>query len=122
MVENKALALTALLAGLLLMTGCGGEKGPIREVSVNMGPGMIFEPATITGTQGEQLVVKLKNVDANDDHDFVVPSLGRKLLLKPGQSGQVIVPLTKAGTIDIVCTLPGHKDAGMVGKLIVNPK
>jgi len=37
----------------------------------------------------------------------------------PGKTGWVEFTLTKTGTFDMVCTITGHKDAGMKGTLII---
>ena len=36
-----------------------------------------------------------------------------------GTNASVIFTPTEAGVYEFACTLPGHKEAGMVGKLIV---
>ncbi len=37
----------------------------------------------------------------------------------PGAKASVVFTPTHPGTYEVYCTLPGHKEAGMVGKLIV---
>jgi uncharacterized cupredoxin-like copper-binding protein len=109
--------MAVLAAGVLVLAGCGGG-GSARTVKVTMGPGMTFNPAQLSAAPGETLLVEVINADA-EQHDFAVPFLGEKLLLKPGYSGSVKLKPTKAGTFEIVCTLPGHREAGMVGALVV---
>ncbi|HEY3365970.1 MAG TPA: cupredoxin domain-containing protein [Symbiobacteriaceae bacterium] len=104
-----------VLAGTLTLAGCGSQT---RTVTVAMGPGMIFAPANLGARAGDTLVVQLSNVD-NEDHDIHVPALGAHLHLRPGEKGQVRLSPKKAGSYEIVCTLPGHKEAGMVGTLLV---
>lgn len=112
----------ALAACLLLATaaaaGCGAS-GPVREVSVIMGPGMVFTPAEITGNVGERLLIKVTNADDTLDHDMVISAFGSRVRLHAGESGSMTVPLKKAGTFEVLCTLPGHTEAGMVGELKV---
>jgi uncharacterized cupredoxin-like copper-binding protein len=36
-----------------------------------------------------------------------------------GQAGTLEFTPTKPGTYEFICTVPGHKEAGMVGALIV---
>jgi len=38
---------------------------------------------------------------------------------EPGTTASVIFTATEAGEYDFACTIPGHKEAGMVGKLVV---
>lgn len=37
----------------------------------------------------------------------------------PGTTATVMFTPTKAGEYDFTCTISGHKEAGMVGKLVV---
>lgn len=41
--------------------------------------------------------------------------------LKPGQTGEMVWQFTKAGEFYFACLMPGHYDAGMIGKVIVEP-
>ena len=40
-------------------------------------------------------------------------------LLEPGKSGEVIWKFTKAMELEFACNVPGHYEAGMVGKMNV---
>lgn len=42
--------------------------------------------------------------------------------LKPGESGSSTFVPTSEGTFYYICTVPGHREMGMVGKIIVGPK
>jgi uncharacterized cupredoxin-like copper-binding protein len=37
----------------------------------------------------------------------------------PGGKGELIWRFGKPGTVDFACTMPGHMEAGMVGKILV---
>ena len=37
----------------------------------------------------------------------------------PGQSGEIVWQFTKAGAFSFACLVPGHFEAGMVGKVLV---
>ena len=54
-------------------------------------------------------------------HDFAVPEFGAQSdqLVGEGSATTVVFRATKAGTFEYLCTIPGHKAAGMFGKLIV---
>lgn len=43
-------------------------------------------------------------------------------LLEPGETAEIVWAFTKAGELEFACNVPGHYDAGMVGKLSVKPK
>ena len=39
--------------------------------------------------------------------------------VKPGATGDIVWQFTKAGEFQFACLIPGHFEAGMVGKLTV---
>ena len=54
-------------------------------------------------------------------HDFAIPDFAVKSdqISKKGSATAVVFRASKSGTFEYLCTLPGHKAAGMFGKLIV---
>ncbi|MEQ8818441.1 MAG: cupredoxin family protein [Thalassobaculum sp.] len=44
------------------------------------------------------------------------------VLLEPGKTGEIVWTFTKATDLEFACNVPGHYDAGMVGKLSIKPK
>ena len=54
-------------------------------------------------------------------HDIAVPDFGAQSdqLVGEGSATTIVFRATKAGTFEYLCTIPGHKAAGMFGKLIV---
>lgn len=52
-------------------------------------------------------------------HDFTIDALGIHVSLNPGEEATETIT-APAGEYDFYCSVPGHKDAGMVGKLIVS--
>ncbi|MBK1713759.1 cupredoxin domain-containing protein [Rubrivivax gelatinosus] len=119
--------------------GRPGKPGAAsRSVRVVMNDTMRFDPATIVVRRGETLRI----VGANGgrlEHEFVIgtPELLREhaaamradpamahqdpntLRLAPGASGEIVWQFTQRGTFEFACLLPGHLEAGMVGKVIV---
>lgn len=78
-----------------------------------------FDPATINATAGQKINLTLKNTDALE-HTWVIQNTNIKLRV-PGKqtiTQTFAVPATP-GTYAIECDVPGHKDAGMVGQLVV---
>jgi uncharacterized cupredoxin-like copper-binding protein len=39
--------------------------------------------------------------------------------VSPGKNADIIWNFNRAGNFDFACLLPGHYDAGMVGKILV---
>jgi nitrite reductase (NO-forming) len=70
--------------------------------------------------EGKVVQINLVNGDGAL-HDISVPDFAAKSdqISDKGASTTIVFRATKAGTFEYICTLPGHKAAGMVGKLIV---
>lgn len=52
-------------------------------------------------------------------HDLTIPALGVRVVARPGEQSTVGLSGVAAGVYEIVCSVPGHADAGMVGTLEV---
>jgi uncharacterized cupredoxin-like copper-binding protein len=120
----------------------GDPKKPARTVHVTMretGEGrMLFVPDRIEVRRGEQIRFLLRN-NGDVDHEFVVATLEENLRhaeemkknpdmehddpnarrLAPKKTGEVLWRFTKAGTFDFSCLIPGHRESGMFGTIIV---
>ena len=82
-----------------------------------------FEPNTFNAKAGEQLTFKVTN-KGTVDHNFVILSADgsqelAKTEIKVGQTATLNYTPPAAGTYQIDCNLPGHKEAGMTGTLTV---
>ncbi len=119
----------------------GNAKLPTKIVQLTMtdqGKGMAFTPSTITLRQGEQVKFVIHNEGAldhemmlatkemNDEHELQMvknPDMEHDqpnaLRLKPGARGVIFWHFTKAGEFDFSCLIPGHREAGMQGKVTV---
>jgi uncharacterized cupredoxin-like copper-binding protein len=56
--------------------------------------------------------------DGAAPHNFSIDELGVSVDIAPGETKQVVIN-APAGTYEYYCNIPGHKEAGMVGTLIV---
>ena len=122
-----------------------GEPGdpakPAREVVLIMKEAdgkMLYAPNKISVRKGEQIRFQVKNEGAID-HEFVLATLEANLKharemeknpdmehdepnmkrLAPGKSAEVLWKFSTAGTFDFSCLIPGHRQAGMTGTVIV---
>ncbi|NOY57186.1 MAG: hypothetical protein GXP34_14550 [Actinobacteria bacterium] len=77
-----------------------------------------FEPSTITIPAGEAVNITLVNEGALP-HDLTIPALGVRVAAGPGGQETVGLADPPAGTYEILCSLPGHAEAGMIGTLEV---
>ena len=79
---------------------------------------IFFEPNEITIPANTDVTVSLPNEGAAP-HNFSIDELGIDVDLAPGATEQVVIN-APAGTYEYYCNVPGHKEAGMVGTLIVS--
>jgi uncharacterized cupredoxin-like copper-binding protein len=68
---------------------------------------------------GELVAFRLENRDAMV-HSFDVDELGVHAAMPAGKSGLALFRPTAPGTYTFYCGVPGHRDGGMVGTLIVS--
>ena len=86
-----------------------------------------FTPTAIQAKVGQPLKVVLENKGVIE-HDLTFPTVkadkpasALKIIAKPGQTATVDFTPTAAGTFEYICTIPGHKEAGMKGTVNVAP-
>ena len=83
-----------------------------------------FTPTTIQAKVGQSLKVVLENKGVIE-HDIAFPAVkadkSLKAVAKAGQTATLEFTPTAAGSFDYICTIPGHKEAGMKGKINVAP-
>src|SRR5262245_6735207 len=119
----------------------GDPKKPALTIKVVMRDErkkMAFEPARITVRKGEQILFVMEN-DGTDDHAFVLATAAEnhkhaELMKKfsdmehddpnakrlaVAEHGEILWKFTKAGTFEFACLIPRHREAGMVGKVVV---
>jgi uncharacterized cupredoxin-like copper-binding protein len=119
----------------------GDAASAARTIEIKMLDNMRFSPDRIEVKQGETIRLVVRNT-GNMLHELV---LGTKkeldehaaLMLKfpemehdepymthvsPSKSGVIVWTFNRAGEFDFACLIAGHYQAGMVGKIKVNPK
>jgi plastocyanin len=84
-----------------------------------------FNPPTIQAKVGQPIKIVLENKGAIE-HDIAFPTLkadkpsaSLKAVAKAGQTVTLEFTPTAAGSFEYVCTIPGHKESGMKGKIDV---
>jgi uncharacterized cupredoxin-like copper-binding protein len=119
----------------------GNPKKSARVVQVSMREDdgkMLFVPDRIEVRKGEQIRFVLRN-NGEIKHEFMLATkadndkhaeLMKKYPdmehddpngknLEPKQSGDIVWKFTKTGEFEFACLIPGHREAGMHGKVIV---
>ena len=78
-----------------------------------------FSPATVMVAAGRVVTLVLDNSGAETEHGLLVPALGFRLQVKAGEIPRKNIVFEKPGKYEFTCDLPGHREAGMKGTLIV---
>ena len=119
----------------------GNPKKPARTVEVTMKEGdgtMAFVPDKVEVKRGEQIRFVIRNV-GELPHEFVLASTADNLkhaalmqkypdmehddpngkTLQPKANAEIVWRFTKRGEFEFACLIPGHREAGMTGKIVV---
>lgn len=122
------------------LAGCAGTPESATEVTVEA-TDFAYNPVTITVPSGQPVTLTLKNMGAVE-HDFVVDNINVSdveasdsgpaehhqmeqaeydlhFFAKAGESAVLRFTPLQPGTYEIFCSIAGHKEAGMIGELIV---
>lgn len=119
----------------------GDAKKVTRTVTIRMTDAMRFTPSVVNVRQGETIRFVVRN-EGRQKHEMVIGTAAglkehaeamkkhpdmehedhpQAVHLNAGRRGSNVWQFTKAGEFDFACLLPGHFDAGMVGRIVVAP-
>lgn len=119
----------------------GDAKKPARIVQVTMGESdgkMTFTPDKVEVRKDEQIKFVLRN-NGELDHEFILATTADNVKhaeamkknpdmehddpnstrLAPKKTGEIVWKFTKRGTFEYSCLIPGHREAGMIGTVVV---
>lgn len=119
----------------------GDAKKPARVVQITMREGdgkMMFVPAKVEVRRGEQIKFLIRN-NGELDHEFVLATTKENLKhaeamkknpdmehddpnakrVAPKKTDEIVWKFTKAGSFEYGCLIPGHREAGMIGTVVV---
>ncbi len=121
------LLMAAMVAmNYMLLTGRGGTAQGAAVPAAKVGPSSItlvatefkFAPAEVTIPGPGDLTVMVDNKGLIE-HDFVIEGVDGRLVAPGGAKVSGLFKLAKNGVYSYICSIPGHKEAGMVGQLVV---
>lgn len=96
------------------------ESSPVadgaRRIQVNA-TSFAYDPDEITVSVGEDVAIVLSSDDLL--HDFVMDEIDVHVAADRGETAEGGLRADTAGEYTFYCTVPGHRDAGMEGTLIV---
>lgn len=99
---------TAVTEGKLAYVGVGGKIDGVVNPTLNVAENAVVQIVLVNGDGAT--------------HDIALPDFKTKsnLLQAKDASTAIVFRATKSGSFAYFCTLPGHRAAGMEGKLVVN--
>jgi len=130
-----------LVCAILLMGCAGASQQPVTEITVEAAD-FTYEPMSITVPAGQPVILTLTNI-GKVEHDFVIdkinvanvetsdsgpaehhqmggmPDYDLHFFAKAGETAVLQFTALEPGKYEIFCSIQGHKEAGMIGELIV---
>jgi len=115
-------AVAGAIATSLVATSVGAAGGGVAEAPSTTGVliarDTAFVPATIEMDEGEVLGLFVINEDGFG-HSFDIDALGVSVQLPPNSTTAVAIRPPTSGKLEFYCAVPGHREAGMIGSLVV---
>lgn len=119
----------------------GDAKKPARIVQVTMTEAngkMLFSPSRLEVSKDEQVKFVLRN-GGELEHEFVLATTAENvkhaaamaknpdmehddpnaMRLTPKKTGDLVWKFSKSGEFEFSCLIPGHREAGMIGTVVV---
>ena len=87
------------------------ESQTFTMVSQNLS----FSPTNLSVPRGTMVTLKIQNTGR---HTFTIDALRLNQSLAPGMN-TVMFTANQSGTFEYYCAIPGHREGGMVGTLLV---
>lgn len=121
------LSAAVALAATAAVTACG-SGGPATSSAPAASPAdaevtvtateFTFDPDAFDIEAGTATTVELVN-GGTIEHDFTIDELDVMIHAAAGQTASGTVGPLEPGTYEYYCSIPGHREAGMVGELTV---
>ncbi len=119
----------------------GDAQKVSRTIEILSGDDYTYRPSRITVKRGETIRLVVNNT-SKIDHELVLGSMKdlkahaevmrkhpgmehdepNQAMVHPGETRAIVWQFTQAGTVDFACTIPGHLEAGMTGKVKVSAR
>lgn len=96
--------------------GNAGDSATANEFTVESHD-IFFQPTELEIPADQDVKILLPNLGAAP-HNFSIDELGISVDLAAGETGEVTINAPE-GEYEFYCNVPGHKEAGMVGTLVV---
>ncbi len=96
-----------------------GQVGAAKPVPLQVvASEFTLSPNRLEVPAGTPFTLVFRN-QGNIDHDITSTTAGIHLMAAPGKSAEGTFTIDKPGEYEFLCSIPGHAEAGMKGKLVV---
>lgn len=120
----------ASIAVAALASGCGSDSGSDSgadsstdersDTTIEItGRSFRFEPDEIRVHAGQPATLRLTAL--GDHHDLVIDAFDFHVAADQGERSEATLSAPTEGRYPFYCSVPGHRDAGMEGTLVVGP-
>lgn len=140
--RHLRLSLAVISVLSLALAACGSDNGDqsVSELAVTGTDSLEFSPDSYTVAAGTEITLEFTAEDAVE-HDFVIAgaaeagstgdeghgnddhsSNGMDLHVAHADAGQTVTStftIDQAGTYEVYCSVPGHRESGMIATLTV---
>jgi plastocyanin len=118
------LALAAATLALLALRGAPASAAGSQVLHLSAKANMLrFSTSHLSAHRGRITIVMHNPSNAGMKHGISIEGRGIDRdgpIVSPGHNSELTVTLTKKGTYEYFCPVPGHRQAGMTGTLTVS--
>ena len=96
--------------------------GDVKEITITVGPNSeySFDKPRLTVNQGDSVKVTFRNT-GRIIHNWAIPKLNTQTpVIQPGAVASTEFIASSVGTYEYICTVPGHRERGMLGALTIS--
>ncbi len=127
---KQQIIITMLVILVIFISGCAAYKQPTTQATTPTTPtgevkeftirGSSFKlnPSSITVNKGD--IIKITFINEGGGHNLCVEGKGCTKTISSGQSDTLQFTADNSGALAFFCSVPGHRQSGMEGKLIVS--
>ncbi|MDQ4076709.1 MAG: cupredoxin domain-containing protein [Chloroflexota bacterium] len=108
------------VAALPQQTGTAVSPEVLAALPALNTPGFTFDLPELRVRAGETVALRLDNTH-NAPHSFDIDELNVHVPIPVGGSSLALFKATEPGTYSYYCQIPGHRELGMEGTLVVEP-
>jgi len=115
-------AVLTLAAAHATAAGVPLPVGPVDPAEIKIvSTEFEYSPAKVWVVAGRQVTLVLDNRGAETEHGIIIPAFGFRLTAAAGEIVRKTAVFDRPGEYEFSCDLPGHRESGMKGTLIVGP-